>query len=171
MKPLAERDAPRMGARNTKQRAAVVDVLRDLSSFSSAKSIYAELQERGHKVGLTTVYRTLQSLAEIGAVDALTQANGQTLYRQCLNDHHHHHLVCTSCGKTEEIDGGPVERWAGKVAREHGYQLSAHDAEIYGLCPACQKTARRTRQMEVPPTPTHTSVPTHTATPFGGVKG
>ncbi|MCZ9308212.1 Fur family transcriptional regulator [Corynebacterium uberis] len=135
-------DLPKFGARNTKQRAAVIDVLLDLDTFSSAKTIHDELEERGHKVGLTTVYRTLQGLADVEAVDVLTMSSGQTLYRHCITDDHHHHLVCSRCGKTEEIDGGPVEAWARSVADAHGYTLTGHDAEIYGLCPACQGTDR-----------------------------
>lgn len=131
--------APKIGARNTRQRAAVVGVLQKIDRFVSAQSIYQELLDRGQKVGLTTVYRTLQTLAEIGAVDALNSDTGETLYRHCLSDRHHHHLVCTSCGRSEEIEGGPVEQWAKDVATSHGYTLSGHDAEIFGICGNCQK--------------------------------
>lgn len=130
---------PKLGARNTRQRTAVVQVLSDIDTFASAKEIYRELDSRDLKVGLTTVYRTLQSLADIDAVDVLHMSNGETLYRQCVNESHHHHLVCSQCGRTEEIDGGPVETWAQRVAEEHGYVLSGHDAEIYGTCAQCQQ--------------------------------
>ena len=109
---------PKLGARNTKQRTAVVEVLREMEKFASAKEIYHELQEREEKVGLTTVYRTLQSLSDIDAVDALHMPSGETLYRHCDSADHHHHLVCTECGRTEEIDGGAVEKWASSVAKE-----------------------------------------------------
>lgn len=138
MKHLADHKTPRLGARNTKQREAIVGILRETDAFASAGEIHEELQKTGQKVGLTTVYRTLQSLAEIGAVDALTQSNGQTLYRQCIADHHHHHLVCVQCGRTEEIDGGPVERWAQETAAAYGYTVETHEAEVYGLCPTCR---------------------------------
>lgn len=133
----AERSLPKLGVRTTRQRTAVVGILRELNTFASAKTIHEELQKKEAKVGLTTVYRTLQALADIDAVDVLRMANGETLYRQCLSDEHHHHLVCTQCGHTVEIDGGPVEKWAIEVARSHGYQLTGHDAEIYGLCKKC----------------------------------
>lgn len=139
MKPLAQRNTPKLGQRNTKQREAVVNTLKNLNAFASAKTIHETLTESGHTVGLTTVYRTLQALAEIGAVDEITMAGGQTLYRHCLSDEHHHHLVCTRCGRTEEIDGGPVETWARTVAKEHGYTVHSHDAEVYGYCPSCQE--------------------------------
>ncbi|WPF65537.1 MULTISPECIES: Fur family transcriptional regulator [unclassified Corynebacterium] len=129
--------APKLGARNTKQRAAVIDALVALNNFASAKTIHHELTQRGTPVGLSTVYRTLQSLADVHAVDVLSVAGGESLYRHCLSEDHHHHLVCTECGSTKEIDGGPVEHWAKEVAAHYGFSLTGHDAEIYGLCPEC----------------------------------
>ncbi|AWB81471.1 transcriptional repressor [Corynebacterium yudongzhengii] len=128
---------PKVGVRNTRQRTAVVDLLSELDNFASAKEIHRELEERDARVGLTTVYRTLQSLAEIDAVDVLHMASGESLYRACHTDDHHHHLVCTECGRTEEIDGGPVEKWAKDVAKSHGFRLTGHDAEIFGVCQDC----------------------------------
>lgn len=133
---------PKLGARNTRQRTAVINLLSEIDTFASAKEIHRELENRDLQVGLTTVYRTLQSLAEIEAVDVLHMATGETLYRQCVSPHHHHHLVCTQCGRTEEIDGGSVETWAKQVAEQHGFQLTGHDAEIYGLCPDCATVHR-----------------------------
>lgn len=136
MPPLSS-GVPKVGARNTRQRTAVINILSEIDTFASAKEIHGELEERNVPVGLTTVYRTLQSLAELKAVDVLHMASGETLYRQCTSPHHHHHLVCTRCGRTEEIDGGPVETWAQAVAKENNFQLTGHDAEIYGVCPRC----------------------------------
>ncbi|MDO5031035.1 Fur family transcriptional regulator [Corynebacterium sp.] len=129
---------PKLGVRNTKQRTAVVEVLRELDKFSSAKDIHKALQDRELKVGLTTVYRTLQSLSEIDAVDALHMPSGETLYRHCESEHHHHHLVCTKCGRTEEIDGGAVEKWATQVATDFDFEITGHDAEIFGICAECR---------------------------------
>ena len=129
---------PKIGQRNTRQRRAVVDILDGLTTFSSAQDIHLQLGNAGHKVGLTTVYRTLQQLAEVGAIDTLHDTNGETLYRSCANNDHHHHLVCTKCRTTVEIDGGPVENWAADTAQAHGFQKSGHTAEIFGLCAHCQ---------------------------------
>lgn len=128
---------PKVGVRNTRQRTAVVELLSELDNFTSAKDIHHELENREARVGLTTVYRTLQSLAEIDAVDVLHMASGESLYRACHSDAHHHHLVCTKCGRTEEIDGGPVENWAKEVASKYGFALTGHDAEIFGVCADC----------------------------------
>lgn len=132
------RPVPKLGPRMTRQRAAVVDALRGMDKFASAKTIHEHLLNDGVSVGLTTVYRTLQSLADVEAVDVLHSPDGETLYRDCLSGHHHHHLVCTECGRSEEIEGGPVEKWAEIIAARYGYELAGHDAEVYGVCRACQ---------------------------------
>lgn len=134
---------PRIGQRTTKQRTAVVGALAGLSSFTSAQDIHAALAADGQKVGLTTVYRTLQQLNAAGLVDTLQDDSGEMLYRSCSSDHHHHHLVCTECRRTVEIDGGPVEAWAADVAAEHGFTVTGHTADVFGLCPDCSR--RRTR--------------------------
>lgn len=128
---------PRIGQRTTKQRTAVVEALAELTSFTSAQDIHSALTADGRKVGLTTVYRTLQQLTAAGMVDTLQDDSGEMLYRSCTTDHHHHHLVCTSCRKTVEIDGGPVESWAATVAAEHGFTVTGHTADVFGLCPDC----------------------------------
>lgn len=140
-RPTKNDSTPKIGARNTRQRSAVVDVLQDIDRFASAQAIHRELTDRGQKVGLTTVYRTLQTLTEVGAVDALNSETGETLYRHCLTDRHHHHLVCTNCGRSEEIDGGPVEEWAKQTAEKFGFELSGHDAEIFGVCWTCRENS------------------------------
>jgi Fur family ferric uptake transcriptional regulator len=126
------------GLRATRQRTAVAGVLEDLDAFRSAQQIHAELVARGESVGLTTVYRTLQALAEAGEVDSLLLDDGEAVYRRCQGATHHHHLVCRSCGATVEVDGPAVERWADRVAAEHGYDDVSHTLEIFGRCAACR---------------------------------
>ena len=122
--------------RRTRQRAAVQEVLAELHEFRTAQQIHDELRKRGDSIGLTTVYRTLQSLSDAGELDALRNAEGETAYRRC-SDGHHHHLVCRSCGRTVEVSGPAVERWANAVAAEHGFREVSHDLEIFGTCGSC----------------------------------
>jgi|SRR5690606_41009655 len=122
--------------RRTRQRAAVSALLRELDGFHSAQELHAMLRERGEKVGLTTVYRTLQGLADAGEVDVMRAPGGEHLYRRC-SEGHHHHLVCRSCGATVEVAGPAVESWADRVAAEHGYVDVSHTLEIFGTCPGC----------------------------------
>lgn len=127
---------PNINLKSTKQRKAVAEVLATISKFSSAQEVHSILISRGEKVGLATVYRTLQALAETGAIDVLRN-DGEALYRACSNDHHHH-LVCTGCNKTTEIAAPEVEIWTEKIAREQGYLISGHTIEVFGLCKNCR---------------------------------
>lgn len=95
------------------------------------------LKHRGDSVGLTTVYRTLQSLADAGEVDVLRTTEGEAVYRRCNSEEHHHHLVCRACGKAVEVEGPAVEKWADAIAAEHGFVDVAHTIEIFGTCGDC----------------------------------
>ncbi|MGL5809628.1 MAG: Fur family transcriptional regulator [Nocardioides sp.] len=122
--------------RTTRQFQAVLDELTRSQGFRSAQEIHAAMHQRDQPVGLATVYRALQSMVESGRADALRTSSGESLYRECSQTHHHH-LVCRSCGRTVEIEGPAVERWADKMAREHGYVEVSHTLELFGTCPEC----------------------------------
>ena len=122
--------------RNTKQRTAVSAVLAEAAGFHSAQDLHAMLRDRGERVGLIIVYRTLQGLADAGEIDVMRPPGGEHLYRRCSQGHHHH-LVCRSCGRTVEVEGPTVERWADGVAGRHGFTDVSHTLEIFGLCSAC----------------------------------
>ncbi|HEY0637516.1 MAG TPA: Fur family transcriptional regulator [Pseudonocardiaceae bacterium] len=124
------------GQRATRQRAAVARLLDRTGAFRSAQDLHEELRRRGETIGLTTVYRTLQALAEAGEIDVLRTDSGESRYRRC-SAHHHHHLVCRRCGRTVEVEGPTVERWAEKVAAEHSFRDVDHTIEIVGTCADC----------------------------------
>ncbi len=125
--------------RATKQGSAVRDALSTTGGFRSAQDVYAVLRTGGENVGLSTVYRHLQSLVDDGVVDVIHTPDGEATYRYCGDPGagHHHHLVCRRCGNTEEIEGRAIERWAGEVATQHGYTDVDHTVELFGVCPAC----------------------------------
>jgi Fur family transcriptional regulator, ferric uptake regulator len=122
--------------RATRQRAAVSALLDRLADFRSAQEIHEELRRTGEGIGLTTVYRTLQALADTGDVDVIRKGDGEAAYRRCSTGHHHH-LVCRSCGRAVEVSGPAVEHWANAVAAEHGFREVSHDLEIFGTCSNC----------------------------------
>ncbi|AHD20315.1 transcriptional repressor [Rhodococcus pyridinivorans] len=127
---------PLVGVRSTRQRSAIVDLLDNTEEFRSAQDLHDELRKRGEGIGLTTVYRTLQSLAEVGSVDVLRTDSGESLFRRCSSGHHHH-LVCRHCGFTVEVDGPEVERWSHEVAESNGFVDVSHTVEIFGNCREC----------------------------------
>jgi Fur family transcriptional regulator, ferric uptake regulator len=123
--------------RRTRQRAAVAEILSDQHDFRTAQQIHDDLRHHGERIGLTTVYRTLQLMTDAGELDAIRTNEGETAYRRCSTDHHHHHLVCRVCGRTVEVSGPAVERWANAVAEEYGFREISHDLEIFGTCNTC----------------------------------
>jgi Fur family ferric uptake transcriptional regulator len=122
--------------RSTRQRAAISALLENVDEFRSAQELHDELRRRGEGIGLTTVYRTLASMATAGLLDTLRTDTGEAVYRRC-SQHHHHHLVCRACGSTVEVEGGEAEAWATEVALQHGFSDVSHTIEIFGVCGDC----------------------------------
>lgn len=123
--------------RSTRQKRAVAAVLSETEGFRSAQELHTALRARGTHVGLTTVYNQLRALAEGGEVDVLRAEDGETLYRRCRSDDHHHHVVCRVCGRTVEVAGRAVEKWAARVAAEAGFVDVRHTVEVVGTCAEC----------------------------------
>ncbi|NEB36570.1 Fur family transcriptional regulator [Streptomyces sp. SID14515] len=135
--PISGTNAAPVRGRSTRQRAAVAAALDEVDEFRSAQELHDVLKHRGDSVGLTTVYRTLQSLADAGEVDVLRTTEGEAVYRRCSTGDHHHHLVCRLCGAAVEVEGPAVEQWAETIAAQHGYVNVAHTVEIFGTCAEC----------------------------------
>ncbi len=123
--------------RNTSQRATISKLLAGTGEFVSAQDLHAALRSSGSSVGLATVYRALQEMAGAGDLDVVRNETGEILYRQCEQPAHHHHLVCRSCGLTQEVAAPGVEQWARAVAEEYGYVELDHQVELFGLCAGC----------------------------------
>ncbi|MEV0917927.1 Fur family transcriptional regulator [Streptomyces sp. NPDC049967] len=138
--PSRDTNAAPVRGRSTRQRTAVAAALDEVDEFRSAQELHDVLKHRGDSVGLTTVYRTLQSLADAGEVDVLRTTEGESVYRRCSTGDHHHHLVCRVCGKAVEVEGPAVEQWAETIAAQHGYVNVAHTVEVFGTCADCAST-------------------------------
>lgn len=136
-------DSPAVpGLRATRQRALIADQLARSQGFHGAQDLHIELRRQGHRIGLSTVYRHLQRLADAGVVDVVHTADGETVYRRCDTHAHHHHLVCRRCRRTQEVEGPEIEAWAGRAAAEAGFVDVEHTIEIFGTCGACVTTDR-----------------------------
>ena len=136
----AEVRAPGTGVRATRQRAAIMALLDSVDEFRSAQELHDELRRRGDNIGLTTVYRTLQSLSSADLVDMVRTDTGESVYRRCSAPEHHHHLVCRRCGSAVEVSGREVEAWATEVAQAHGFSDVSHTIELFGTCADCRRS-------------------------------
>lgn len=132
--------AGRPAVRSTRQKAAITAMLDEVEEFVTAQELHELLRQRGDRVGLATVYRCLQGLAGAHEVDVLRTTEGEVAYRRCSRGHHHH-LVCRGCGRTVEVDGPAVERWADRIATANGFTDVSHTLEIFGTCSGCAKRA------------------------------
>lgn len=131
--------------RMTRQRVAVYDALDAVPEFRSAQELHEAMVAAGESIGLATVYRTLQTLADNGEVDVLRTAEGEAVYRRCARREHHHHLMCRVCGHTVDIDGPTVESWCALIGDHHGFTDIQHTIELFGTCSDCAaKTANQT---------------------------
>ena len=128
---------PGQARRSTRQRTAILDLLHEDDSFFTAQQLYDALRDRGLKVGLTTVYRNLQLLADSKEVDVVRREDGESMYRRCEAEVHHHHLVCRSCGYTVELANDEIETWTKSQASKHQFSEVTHDLELFGLCRSC----------------------------------
>ena len=130
---------PTIGARSTRQKRAVEAAMAASDDFRTAQEIHEALRKDGESVGLATVYRALQALADVGAVDVVKTDGGEAVYRRC-SPTHHHHLVCRQRGRTLEIAGPAVERWASAPAAKHDYSDVSHTVELFGTCSDCRRS-------------------------------
>jgi len=138
--------------RETRQRAAVSAALDDVDSFVSAQDLHARLRTAGEGVGLATVYRALQQLADDGEIDVLRTADSESMYRRCSSGHHHH-LVCRYCRRTVEVDSAAVERWAKRIGEDNGFVDVGHVVEVHGTCADCHASGRDVPPAEPTPDP------------------
>jgi Fur family ferric uptake transcriptional regulator len=132
----ADGDVELLG-RVTPRRAEVLRALVESAEFASAQVLYARLVQAGSRVGLSTVYRTLTALAEVGRADVVRDANGERLFRYRPGPDHRHYLICRSCGLSLSVDSTTVEAWAEHIASMSGFDQVHHTVELTGLCPNC----------------------------------
>lgn len=125
-----------MTKRNTWQKEAVKHALGEATGFVSAQDLHLVLRNHGSTIGLATVYRALADLAQQGDADSLQATSGETLFRAC-GANHHHHLICTECGVAVEIAATEIEAWANQMAKQHGFKPANHTIELFGICAKC----------------------------------
>ncbi len=129
----------RSGARSGAAREAVISHLEGQRCCLSAQEVLDGLKAEGRSVGIASVYRALDQLAEHGLVHRIDLGEGLTRFEPAHPDgEHHHHLVCGSCGKVDTFDDPALERAISEVAGSHGYALGQHDVVLRGACGDCR---------------------------------
>jgi Fur family transcriptional regulator, ferric uptake regulator len=126
----------RAGYRLTGPRRSLATLIAGHAGHFTATELVTEARSRRLGVGRATVFRTLEVLEELGAVERLDLPSGEHTYVVC-EPAHHHHVVCSRCGRTDEIDDAGLRTVVREVARRTGYRVDEHRLELFGLCPAC----------------------------------
>ena len=126
----------RAGYRLTAPRRSVATLIADQAGHFTAAGLVVAARARRLHVGRATIFRTLEVLADIGAVERLDLPSGEHAYVGC-EPAHHHHVICSRCGRTDEIDDAGLRSVLREVARRTGYRVDEHRLELFGLCPVC----------------------------------
>ena len=130
--------------RLTKGCKRVLEVLERTKELSSAQDIHGQLRaEELSAPGLTTVYRSLESLVTLGLVQAVDLGDGERRYELIEPGEHHHHIICDDCRSSIHLDQCLVEELEKAIAIKYGYEVRSHILEIFGRCPDCKKKQAR----------------------------
>jgi Fur family ferric uptake transcriptional regulator len=130
----------REGFRSSPPRTAVVAALAELGCSASAREISDLLRDRGHTVGLASVYRALELLDRLRLVQRLDVGEGAARYEPALpSGEHHHHLVCDTCGNVSTFEDADLERAIERLSRRVDFAIDAHDVTLRGECRACSE--------------------------------
>ena len=127
------------GRRYTAQRGRVLSVLRHAGGHRTADQVFDAVQVADPHSGaaLSTIYRTLASLAEMQLVVSMKAAGGETVYEAVPDEDRHHHLICTSCGVTVETDLSSLERLEREIRERTGFEPRIRHLGLPGLCVNC----------------------------------
>ena len=129
-----------LGYRLTPQRLMILTAIQQSQDHISAVEIYAQVVARYPYVNISTVYRTLELLKELGLVTETDMGEGRVRYHPA-DKGNHHHLVCRYCGATVEFEGCDLPPFFARLSQETGYLIEDHLLELLGICAACQQQA------------------------------
>jgi Fur family ferric uptake transcriptional regulator len=124
----------------TKQRRAIIDMIISSQDQLTPARIYEKVHQTYPEIGLVTIYRTLSLLSELGLVCELHTGGDCPTYTIGAKQHHHH-IVCSQCGRVVDFSGHNLEELEESLARESGFRIDNHILEFIGLCSPCQKNA------------------------------
>ena len=134
------------GLKSTRQRSLIIDTFFEMPGHLSVEDLWTKVRALDPKVSVATVYRTMKLLNECGLAHARNFGDGQTRYEAAIGRHHHDHLICTRCGTIVEFENDRIEQLQDAVARKHGFTVTSHKMELYGLCRNCQRELSEQRE-------------------------
>lgn len=131
------------GLRMTPQRSLIVDVFLKTERHVSSEDLYSLVKRKDRSIGQATVYRTLKLLSESGIAREVDFGEGVTRYEHEYGHDHHDHLICESCRKSIEVVDPRIEELQEKLARDHGFVMTSHKLDMFGLCAKCRAKEKK----------------------------
>ncbi len=126
------------GHRLTRPRRALAGLIEAREGAFSAADLVADARDRRLGIGRATIFRAIELLEEIGALERIDLPTGEHAYVPC-GPTHHHHVVCRRCSRSVEIGDLGLGALAREIAQKTGYRIDEHRFELFGLCPDCQR--------------------------------
>ena len=124
------------GFKLTGKRKSIVEILFEQERYISAKELLERMKETYPRLSFDTVYRNLHLLKEEKIIEESTFGDGGSKFRiTCDTHYHHHHYICTVCGKTELVEGCPMDSLG--LTPPKGFHVDSHRFEIFGQCAEC----------------------------------
>jgi Fur family ferric uptake transcriptional regulator len=126
----------------TAQRELILETFLNHQGHISAEELFQKAREKQTHVGFATVYRTLKHMTQCGLARELDFGDGRIKYEPEYNHQHHDHMICTKCGTYIEFLNPQIEELQEQVSRKHGFKITSHRMQLYGLCQKCQKSGK-----------------------------
>lgn len=131
--------------KSSSRRDLILDTLASIGRHVTAEELHRAVRTRDERIGAATIYRTLRIFQESGIVAERRFEGGATRF-ELIDDQHHDHLICTSCGLIVEFEDDAIEAEQQRVAAAHGFKVMSHRHELYGLCPTCVQNPQPSRK-------------------------
>lgn len=130
------------GYKVTPQRSAVIEAIAGTHEHMTPSELYLKARRTNPGIGLVTVYRTMELLADIGLICELHSGGNCRSYLLRRPAEHHHHLICSECGQVVDFTGCDLSDIERRLSRDTGFEMESHLLEFLGRCPACQQASR-----------------------------
>lgn len=129
-----------MGLKTTRQRLNILESFLSASGHISAYELHSLIKKKYQGIGFSTVYRTLKLLTDCGIASEVNFGEGQSRFEKAFRREYHGHLICKSCGLTEEFSAASFQKAKEEISKKHGFKPTGFKIEIYGICRKCRKT-------------------------------
>lgn len=126
------------GYRITNPMKVIVDILSKSDHLLNPTEVYFQAKNINPKIGLVTVYRTIEKMEQSGLIDRVHMPDGCQSFFQSSNGHQHL-LICTHCGRAEYFEGEDLNQFFQKIGQRFGYTVNDHWLQLFGLCNECKK--------------------------------